>query len=227
MNARPLSTAFRKQTRGAVPMTISDIIIRKRPEAAASMFSTTEMRVTMPVLEIITEGDPRLRQKAIKVRKVDDEVRRLAESLRDTIKVTPFAVGLAAPQVGILRRVVAIWMAHPEDDEDGDPIDLMLINPEIVRSSGHQVGLEGCLSIPGWVGEVERAMNVTVKARDVNDAEVRVKASGFLARALQHEIDHLDGVLFVDLVKDRSTLRYESDDDDDEALDAERAVTAS
>jgi peptide deformylase len=181
----------------------------------------------MPVMEIITEGDPRLRQKSIKVRKVDDEVRHLAKSLRDTIKVTPYAIGLAAPQVGILRRVIAIWMPHPEDDEDGEAIELLLANPEIVRSSGHQVGPEGCLSIPGWVGEVERAMNVTVKARDMRDTEVRIKASGFLARALQHEIDHLDGILFIDHVKDRSTLRYEADEVAEGPLEEERTEAAS
>jgi peptide deformylase len=176
----------------------------------------------MAVLEIIKEGDPRLRQKASKVRKVDESVRKLAQSMMDTIEVTPYAVALAAPQVGVLRRVIAVKIPgsdaedEPDDGEPQEPVELMLANPEIIRSNGHQTGIEGCLSIPGWIGEVTRAMHVTVKARDMNDKEVRIKASGFLARALQHEIDHLDGVLFVDRVEDRDSLRYEPDDEVEE-----------
>lgn len=176
----------------------------------------------MAPMEIIKEGDPRLRQKASKIRKVDDDVRKLAQSMMETIDVTPYAVAVAAPQVGVLRRLIAIKIPgeDPEDLEEGEepegPIEMALANPEIVRSSGQQVGIEGCLSIPGWTGEVKRAMHVTVKARDMNDKEVRVKASGFFARALQHEIDHLDGVLFVDRVEDRDTLRYEPDEEEPE-----------
>lgn len=172
----------------------------------------------MPAMEIIKEGDPRLRQKASKIRKVDDDVRKLAQSMMETIDVTPYAIAVAAPQVGVLRRLIAVKIPgdDPEDLEEGEepegPIEVALANPEIVRSSGQQVAVEGCLSIPGWVGEVKRAMHVTVKARDMNDKEVRIKASGFFARALQHEIDHLDGVLFVDRVEDRDTLRYEPDE---------------
>ena len=183
----------------------------------------------MAVLEIIKEGDPRLRQKAVRVRKVDDEVRKLAQSMMDTIEVTPYAIALAAPQVGVLRRVIAVKIpaSDPEESDEADEgaedspesieaVELMLANPEIVRASGRQVGIEGCLSIPGWIGEVPRAMNVTVKGRDMDDKEVRIKASGFLARALQHEIDHLDGILFVDLVEDKETLRYEPEEDEEE-----------
>jgi peptide deformylase len=174
----------------------------------------------MPVLEIIKEGDPRLRQKASKVRKVDDGVRKLAQSMMETIEVTPYAIALAAPQVGVLRRVIAVKLPPPDpEDQDEDsqdqegPVELMLANPEIVRASGQQTGIEGCLSIPGWIGEVTRSMHVTVKARDMDDKQVRIKASGFLARALQHEIDHLDGILFIDRVEDRETLRYEPEEE--------------
>ncbi|TVR70092.1 MAG: peptide deformylase [Sphaerobacteraceae bacterium] len=176
----------------------------------------------MAELEIITEGDPRLRQKASRVRKVDDDVRKLAQSMMETVESTPYAIALAAPQVGVLRRVIVVKLPaeDPEEAEEGEepegPVELMLANPEIIRSSGQQTGIEGCLSIPGWIGEVKRAMHVTVKARDMSDKEVRVKASGFLSRALQHEIDHLDGILFVDHVEDRETLRYEPFDDEDD-----------
>ncbi len=166
----------------------------------------------MAALKVITEGDPRLRQKAIKVRRVDDEIRRLISDMHATMKVEK-GVGLAGNQVGVLRRVIVIGI--PEGlEHDGDPeVNLSLVNPELVRSNGRQVGTEACLSIPEWYGDVPRAMNVTVKARDENDREVRIKATGYLARILQHEIDHLDGVLFLDRVEDRSTLRHISDEE--------------
>jgi peptide deformylase len=187
----------------------------------------------MAILEIITEGDPRLRQKASKVRKVDDAVRKLAKSMMETVEVTPYAIALAAPQVGVLRRVIVVKLPEtdPEDLEEGEepegPVELMLANPEVIRSSGQQTGTEGCLSIPGWIGDVTRAMHVTVKARDMDDKEVRIKASGFLSRALQHEIDHLDGILFPDLVEDKETLRYEPFDDEEEDVAGETAAAVS
>lgn len=174
----------------------------------------------MPALTVITEGDPRLRQKAIKVRKVDGEIRRLMADMHETMKIEK-GVGLAGNQVGVLRRVIVIGI--PEGlEHEGDPeVKLSLANPEIVRSNGNQVGTEACLSIPEWYGDVPRAMNVTVKARDENDREVRIKASGYLARILQHEIDHLDGILFLDRVEDRSTLRHISDQEMEEAEEEE------
>jgi peptide deformylase len=181
----------------------------------------------MAVMEIITEGDPRLRQKASKVRKVDGDVRKLARDMMETVENTPYAIALAAPQVGVLRRVIVVSIPGeaPEDVEDGEepegPANLMLANPEVIRSTGQQTGIEGCLSIPGWIGEVKRAMHITVRARDMEDKEVRVKAHGFLARALQHEIDHLDGILFVDRIEDRDTLRYEPFEDQEEAVEGE------
>ena len=170
----------------------------------------------MATMKIITEEDPRLREKSIKVRKVDDEVRRLAASMRGTMEAAK-GVGLAAPQVGILRRIIVVGVPAGMDHEDDPAVDLALANPEIVRSSGRQVGPEGCLSIPNWVGDVPRAMNVTVKARDLDDKEVRIKARGYLARVLQHEIDHLDGILFIDRIEDRSTLRHITEEAEDEA----------
>lgn len=166
----------------------------------------------MALLTIVKEGDPRLRQKSVKVRKVDDEIRRLVPNMFETMREN-HGVGLAAPQIGLLRRIIVIGI--PEDlENDGDPaVELALINPEIVRSTGRQVGPEGCLSIPEWYGDVPRAMHVTVKARDLQDKEVRIKASGYLARTLQHEIDHLDGILFIDRIEDRSTLHHISESD--------------
>ncbi len=170
----------------------------------------------MPVMKIITEEDSRLREKSIKVRKVDDELRRLAASMRETMDAAK-GVGLAAPQVGILRRIIVVGVPAGMDHEDDPAVDLALVNPEIVRASGRQIGPEGCLSIPNWVGDVPRWMNVTVKARDLDDKEVRIKARGYLARVLQHEIDHLDGVLFVDRIEDRSTMRYITEEEEKES----------
>ncbi|GBD20133.1 Peptide deformylase [bacterium HR28] len=173
----------------------------------------------MAVRTIITEGDPRLRQKSLRIRTVDDEVRRLVQDLWDTVRAAR-GLGLAAPQIGVLRRIIVVSIP-PDYVEEGDPgVELTLINPEIVRASGRQVGLEGCLSIPGWYGEVPRFMHVTVKALDLDGREVRIKGSGLLARVLQHEIDHLDGILFIDRIEDRSTLRYIPDEEEEESVTA-------
>jgi peptide deformylase len=170
----------------------------------------------MAVLKVITEGDPRLRQKSVKVRKVDNEVRRLVNDLFETMH-DERGVGLAAPQVGILRRIIVIGMDAGFEHDDDPAVELALINPEIVKVSGRQVGPEGCLSIPDWYADVPRAMHVTVKGRDLDDKEARIKASGYLARALQHEIDHLDGILFLDRIEDRSTLHHISELEKEEA----------
>lgn len=168
------------------------------------------------LLNIITEGDPRLREKSVKIRKVDDEVRRLANDMLETMHAAD-GVGLAAPQVGILRRLIVIGVPEGFENEDDPAMELALVNPEIVRASGRAVAPEGCLSVPNWYGDVPRAVNVTIKARDLQDREVRIKASGYLARILQHEIDHLDGILFLDRIEDRSTLHYVSPAEDEEA----------
>jgi peptide deformylase len=169
-------------------------------------------------LDIVLEGDPRLRQKAVRIRQVDASIRKLADDMYETIPVAE-GVAVAAPQVGVTRRLIVIrYVETDEDDEDaeGEEITYRLANPEIVRGNGNQVGLEGCLSIPGWVGEVPRFESVTVKGTDMENKAVRVKASGYLARIFQHEIDHLDGVLFTDRVEDKETLKFVGDDDDQE-----------
>ena len=162
----------------------------------------------MAILDIITEGDARLRQKAVKIRRVDAGLRRLAEDMYETMLDAP-GVGLAAPQVGVLLRLITVEV--PDDYlEDGAPgASLILINPEIVKATGTQIDPpEGCLSIPHWIGNVPRADRVVVKARDLDFREIRVRASGMVARVLQHEIDHLDGILFTDRVADKDTLKY-------------------
>jgi peptide deformylase len=162
----------------------------------------------MAILEIITEGDPRLRQKAVKIKRIDMGIRRLAEDMYETMLDAP-GIGLAAPQVGVLLRLITVDVPDDYEEEGSKGASLILINPEIVKASGTQVDPpEGCLSIPNWIGNVPRAQRVIVKARDLDFREVRIKAEGMVARCLQHEIDHLDGILFTDRVVDKSTLKY-------------------
>ena len=172
----------------------------------------------MAILDIVIEGDPRLRQKATRIRQVDDSIRSLAADMFETIPQAE-GVAVAAPQVGVTRRLIVIrYMEQDEDGNEGREITYRLANPEIVRGNGRLLALEGCLSIPGWVGEVPRMETITIKAVDMDNKPVRIKATGYLARVFQHEIDHLDGILFTDRVEDKSTLRFVGDDEDDDEL---------
>ena len=130
--------------------------------------------------------------------RVDTSVQRLIDDLTETMLAAPGA-GLAANQIGVPLRVCVV---------KGDDNQIWgLVNPEIVKSDGVQVGYEGCLSYPGWVGEVARYETVVVKGRNRRGKEVRVKSTGFTARAFQHELDHLNGVLFIDRLTSLDTLR--------------------
>ncbi len=162
----------------------------------------------MAVLDILVEGDSRLRQKAVKVRRVDAGLRRFAEDMYETMLDAP-GLGLAAPQVGVLVRLITIEVPDDYMDDGAPGASLILLNPEIIKASGTQLDPpEGCLSIPHWIGNVPRAGKIVVKARDLDFREIRVRASGMVARALQHEIDHLDGILFTDRVVDKGSLQY-------------------
>lgn len=142
----------------------------------------------MAVLPIKQAGDPVLRQKAQPVKKIDRSIHRLLDDMLLTMDVAD-GVGLAAPQVGISLRVVVI------DVGDGP---LELINPEIVACEGQERGQEGCLSVAGFFGEVDRYARVRVEALNRQGKRFSISGSGLLARALQHEIDHLEGILFTD-----------------------------
>ena len=139
-----------------------------------------------------------LRDKARKVPKVDSSIVRLLDDLAETMYAAPGA-GLAANQIGVALRVCVV--KGDENQHWG------LVNPALVKGEGSQVGYEGCLSFPGWLGEVERYETVVVKGLNRRGKEIRVKSSGFTARAFKHEIDHLDGILFTDRLTDLSTLR--------------------
>jgi peptide deformylase len=151
----------------------------------------------MALMPIITKEDPRLRVRAKRVSRVDDSVRRLMDDMVETMLAAP-GVGLAATQVAVPLRVIVMKV---------DNQLYTLANPEVLRSSGEQIGFEGCLSVPGYIGEVARAERVVAKALNRNGKEVRIKGEGLLARAIQHEIDHLDGILFVDKLTSLDTLR--------------------
>ena len=144
----------------------------------------------MAIMEIFADGDPVLRQKAEPVTQITKKVRRLIKDMVETM-VAAEGVGLAAPQVGVSQRIIVV------DVGEGP---MAFINPEIQLSSGTQLDVEGCLSVPGVWGYVERAMEVVVTGLDENGKPTKIKADEFLARALQHEIDHLDGVLFIDKI---------------------------
>ncbi len=146
----------------------------------------------MSVLKLHVLGSPVLRQKAAPVAAVDDDVRRLVDDLFETMRAAK-GVGLAANQVGIARRVAVV------DVGEESPPPLVLINPRILTASPEtETAEEGCLSIPEIFGDVERAREVEVEALDRDGRPYRVAISGYKARAVQHEIDHLDGVLFLD-----------------------------
>ena len=169
----------------------------------------------MAVRTILNFDQPVLREKAKRISRVDTSIQRLMDDLAETMLAAPGA-GLAAPQIGVSLRVAVI---------KGDDNQIWaLANPEIVKSDGVQVGYEGCLSYPGWVGEVARHETVVVKGRNRRGKEVRIKSSGFTARAFQHEIDHLDGILFTDRLTSLDTLRRV---DELQAEEREEAVAAA
>jgi peptide deformylase len=142
-------------------------------------------------------GDPVLRTKTHKVTQFTEKLQALVDGMVDLMREQN-GVGLAAPQVGISERIIVVQT--PEDEEEPGSGQLyVMLNPEIVRASTEMVeGIEGCLSIPGYVGEVSRHESVTVRSQDLKGRKKRIKAEGFLARVFQHEIDHLEGVLFID-----------------------------
>ena len=143
-------------------------------------------------------GDDVLRKETKEVKDVNRRTKILIEDMFDTMYEAN-GVGLAAPQVGILKKIFVVDVG----DEDGNKVPYVFINPEIVEREGVQVGFEGCLSVPGKSGKVARAEKVKVKAFNQDMEEFEMEAEGFLARAIQHEYDHLNGVVYVDKVEGR------------------------
>lgn len=150
--------------------------------------------------DVVKYPNPVLREKARNVAKIDSNIREIVEDMVATMR-RENGLGLAANQVGILQKVFVY--------DDGTGLGV-IINPKIVSAKGQQVGVEGCLSVPGLQGEVPRAEEVVVKGIDLNGKAVKIRARGLLARVFQHEIDHLEGTLFIDRV-DPDSLQYVTD----------------
>ena len=173
----------------------------------------------MAIREIVTPPNPTLRQRAHKVRRITPEITQLIDDLVETMRVAP-GVGLAAPQIDVGLRVIVVEYAEGSEDEDAPekpPKLYAVINPEITRTSKDRVlGNEACLSLPGYFGEVERYERVTVKGLNRHGQDFKLKANGWLARIFQHEIDHIEGILYID----RATQVWRVEEQEDEELPA-------
>lgn len=152
----------------------------------------------MALLDIVSVPDPVLRRKARRITTVDKDLQKLIDNMIETMREAP-GVGLAAPQVGISSQLIVVEYGDDEDEEAPKKL-FVVINPEIIeKSEEREPGIEGCLSVPALVGEVERHSHIVVKGLNRFGKPTRIKAEGWLARIFQHEIDHLEGVLYTDL----------------------------
>jgi peptide deformylase len=157
----------------------------------------------MAVREVLRVPNPKLKQTCEPLTDAD-EAARIAQDLLDTMRSFPRCVGVAAPQIGELVRLVVVDVSeHPKATVSNG--ELVLVNPVVASSSGAEVAREGCLSIPDLTANVRRATHATIEARDADGTELAIETEGFEARCLLHEIDHLDGVLFLDRVDSLAT----------------------
>ena len=180
----------------------------------------------MALREIITSENPILRRKAKKVTKITPELRALADDMVETMHQAP-GVGLAAPQVA---ESVRLFVAELEESEEnpGSGKTYVVFNPEFVWKSEEVVdGAEGCLSVPGWAGEVTRHYKVVVKGLDKSGKRIRIEAEGWLARVFQHEMDHLDGVLFTDRITDPEKIWPIKEGEEEQVEGGHAAVRAA
>ena len=172
---------------------------RKPKSTAASDVSGEDivvLRETVP-LQLRYYGDPVLRKRAEPVAEITEAERQLAEQMLMTLYATGNGIGLAATQIGVLKRLIIVDIGE-EDDEEYEP--LVLFNPELLSSDGEIVAEEGCLSIPDVTADVKRPESIVVEGVNLQCEAIRIEADGLLARVLQHEIDHLNGVLFIDRI---------------------------
>ena len=179
------------------------------------------------ILDIVQIGDPVLRRKAHKINQIDRDIRLLADDMVETLRDSG-GVGLAAPQVGESIRMIVV--EYPEDDsvEDSPMKTYKVINPEIIwRSEETVTGSEGCLSIPGYVGNVERNESIKVKGLSVFGRPLKINASGWLARIFQHEIDHLEGICYIDRATEIFKPSEETDQESEENAENTEADPAA
>jgi len=153
----------------------------------------------MAILQIYSYPAPVLKQKAKRVTIIDRSIKKLINDMIETMHAVPGRAGLAAPQVGVSLRVIVIGIPEQED--------IVLINPEIVKRKGERAVEEGCLSLPGYFAQITRSEAVTVKGLDQDGKEIRIKADGLLAQALEHEIDHLNGTLYFEYLENLDELQ--------------------
>jgi peptide deformylase len=171
----------------------------------------------MAVRPLVQANDPVLRRRAQRVVFFGAPLRSLITDMTDTMRANE-GVGLAAPQIGVSQQVLVIQMPQDEEEEADSSELYVLCNPKIVRRRGEEAAVEGCLSLPGFAGEVARATTITVKGQTPQGEPVRIKAQGLLARVFQHEIDHLQGSLYVDHVEDPDKIWPLEPADEDESL---------
>ena len=166
----------------------------------------------MAIREIVYNPDPVLRRKAHKITKFDKDLQVLIDDMVETMREAP-GVGLAAPQVGVSSRLIVVEYAENEEEDEDAPKKLyVVINPEIDEASEDmELGVEGCLSVPRMMGEVNRYLQVTVKGFNRQGKPIKLKLKGWLARIFQHEIDHLEGILYTD----RATKLWRPADDEE------------
>ena len=170
----------------------------------------------MSLRTIVTHPSPVLRRKARKVTDFGPELQQLIDDMVETMRAAP-GVGLAAPQVDSSLRLIVVEYSE-EDNSDTPPKLYVVVNPEITRLAGEtEVGAEGCLSVPGFLGDVDRPTGAVIKGLNRRGAPIKIKAEGWLARIFQHEIDHLEGVLFID----RAEKVYRLEDEDTPAVVAD------
>lgn len=173
----------------------------------------------MTIREIVTPPNQTLRKRAQKVHRITPEIEQLIDDMIETMRVAP-GVGLAAPQIDVGLRVIVVEYAEESEDPDAPEKPQKLyavVNPEITRTSKESVlGNEACLSLPGYFGEVERHERVTVKGLNRHGQKFKLRAKGWLARIFQHEIDHIEGILYID----RATQVWRIEEQGDEELPA-------
>ena len=187
------------------------------PASTSHQIEATETNMT--IRQVIYFGDDRLRQKAKKVKQFTPGLKQLAQDMLETMRHHQ-GVGLAGPQIGVMQRIFVAEIPLP-DDEEIEPHpqsgkSYILINPKVVKSAKTLVeGQEGCLSIPKWRGCIDRPEWVEVRAQDIQGRQIKLKVDDLLARVFMHEIDHLDGVLYIDHIKDEDKLWQVDEEEED------------
>ena len=160
--------------------------------------------MTVHPITVLPHDAAVLRAKAVRIRKIDRSTHELVEHMIDSMYAAN-GVGLAAPQIGVSLRVVVIGMPHEQP--------FALVNPQIVKTAGERLVVEGCLSVPGYRAEITRSLRVVVKALDLNGREIRIRAEDdLLAQALEHEINHVNGIIYIDHIQSPEDLRRIGDD---------------